>query len=61
MREVLLKTKYPDGTPLEVVHEDDMYKWQVDGLSHIEQTELTLSKDQRCGWASQILRNLIKI
>ena len=60
MREVLLKTKYPGGKQLEVVHEDDLYLWMVDEIIHNDVKSITLEKTDKCGWATRIINNLNK-
>ena len=60
MREVLLKTKYPDGKQLEVVHEDDLYLWMVDEIMHNDVKSIILEKTGKCGWATRIINNLNK-
>lgn len=60
MDKLILKTKYPDGTSLEVVYDNNVYKWKVGGMSHMEKSTLTLKKTDKCGWGTKILDNLSK-
>ena len=60
MNEVLLKTEYPDGTPLKVFKEDGTYYWEVNGLPHMVMDTLTLPENESCLHGSLIESNLIK-